>query len=205
MWSAFAVSTVLGIATVFFAGLAAKERDNRFCVACHLHEGKFERLVADTATDLAGAHYHQRSAVGCIGCHGGADAAMRLRVWSVAGIDTVRFLVGAYREPESMRLPLRNADCRVCHTPITKIAPPSATSAAPPPAAVSSPEAAYTEQPPVERQAPASFHGLREHDSIRQIACVRCHRAHDPRGDAAAHFLVQPVVQPVCRGCHRQL
>jgi len=200
------VSIAVGITAVFLAGLAAKEHDNRFCVACHLHERKFERLVADTATDLAGAHYHQRSAVGCIGCHGGADAPMRLAVWSVAGLDTVRFLVGAYREPASMRLPLRNADCRVCHTPIAKAAPPSAASITPPPpAAVSGPEAAYTEQPPVERQTPASFHGLREHDAIQHMACVRCHRAHDARAEAGAHFLVQPVVQPICRECHREL
>ena len=191
---------------VFLAGLAAKEHDNRFCVACHLHEQKFERLVASTPTDLAGGHYRAPSRVGCIGCHGGADVPMRLRVWTVAGIDTVRFVVGAYREPASMRLPLRDADCRVCHTPIVKPSPPSPTSVAPSArGTVTDPEAAYLQEAPAERLAPASFHGLREHDTIQQIACARCHRVHDARADARAHFLVQPVVQPVCRECHRQL
>ena len=205
LWGIAGLVAALGVTAMFLGGLAMKEHDNRFCVACHLHEGKFERIVASTPTDLAGAHYRHTSHVGCIGCHGGADMPMRLRVWSVAGVDTLRFLVGAYGEPASMRLPLRNDDCRVCHTPIVRPLPPPPDSVAhPPAAAVSGPEAAYIQEPPVERQAP-SFHGVREHDTIQQVACVRCHRAHDPLGAAGEHFLVQPVVQPVCRECHRRL
>lgn len=188
--------------SAFLTALAVKERDNRFCVACHLHEQKFERLVAAAPTDLAGAHHRQPSHVGCIGCHGGADLGMRLRVWGVAAMDSVKFLVGAYREPDTMRLTLRDADCRVCHTPIVKRSPAPPAGVRPPAAPLGGSAAAYLAEPPAERQAPASFHRLRDHDSV-DGACVRCHAAHDTRGMAAEHFLVSQVVQPVCRECHR--
>ena len=120
---AVSVATISGafiLATLFLVGLAAKERDDRFCVACHLHDEKFERLTASSASDLAGLHHNKKAEVGCIACHGGADLDMRLRVWTVAGIDTLKFLVGRYREPDHMRLPLRDLECRQCHTPILK-------------------------------------------------------------------------------------
>ena len=112
------IAGALVCAALFLAGLAAKERDNHFCVSCHLHDEKFGRLTAAVATDLAGFHYGRKADVGCIACHGGADPAMRVKVWAVAGFDTLRFLGGAYAEPAHMRLPLRDAECRNCHTPI---------------------------------------------------------------------------------------
>src|SRR5688572_1780902 len=90
---------VLAAASAFLAGLAVKERDNRFCVACHLHEAKFERLLGTPVTDLAGSHHARDHRLGCIACHGGADPVMRIRVWSIAGFDTLRFLAGTYSEP----------------------------------------------------------------------------------------------------------
>src|SRR5262249_7051248 len=122
-WLAIGMAWMVGAAVfalLFLSGLAAKERDNRFCVACHLHDEKFRRLTTATPTDLAGFHHARDTTVGCIACHGGSDLHTRLTVWGVAGFDTVRFLVGAYREPTAMRLPLRDADCRQCHTPILK-------------------------------------------------------------------------------------
>ena len=40
------VAGAIVCAALFLAGLAAKERDNRFCVSCHLHDEKFGRLTA---------------------------------------------------------------------------------------------------------------------------------------------------------------
>ena len=105
------------VSALFLAGLAAKERDDRFCISCHLHEAKFTRFRARPPADLAGLH-QSRKGVRCIDCHGGADRVMRVRVWTVAAVDTLRFLSGAYREPDRMRLPLRPAECRRCHSPI---------------------------------------------------------------------------------------
>lgn len=196
---------------LFLAGLAAKERDNRFCVACHLHEEKSERLSARAPTDLAGAHYRKDRDVGCIACHGGADLPMRLRVWAVAGFDTVKFLAGAYREPDRMRLPLRDAECRQCHTPILKASEPSPASRqavpAPRPRIAPSPDVeaeAYLAPPPDAVAASTSYHAIREHNAVK-VACVACHTTHTIDGDPAGRFIGKDRVGRICRDCHPQL
>lgn len=189
VWAAGVAGAFL-VSALFLAGLAARERDNRFCVACHLHEEKFERLVAVTSADLAGFHYRKDARVGCIACHGGSDLPRRLRVWAVAGLDTLRFLAGTYREPTRMRLPLRDADCRLCHTPILKRA-----AGAPP---------AYAEEAETEGRLGASYHAIREHDTVR-TACVRCHPSHATDSDAQNRFIARSRVQPLCRECHKQM
>lgn len=193
----------LVLASAFLAGLAAKERDNRFCVACHLHEAKYSRLVDASVSDLAGSHHAKDARVGCIACHGGADAVMRARVWSLAGFDTLKFLIGAYGEPVSMRLPLRDADCRACHAPILKESPAS-TATPSTPATSTAGEASYMAEPPVDRAGRVSFHAFRDHDAV-DVRCVACHLAHTAGASAADHFVSRPVVEPICRECHRQL
>src|SRR3972149_3256596 len=107
-----------GLPAFSLVALAQKERDDRFCAACHLHEEKFGRFRGPAAKDVAGPHYPAKPPRRCIDCQGGADLPMRFRVRAVAGLDTVRFLVGQYREPERMRLSLRDRECRQCHDPI---------------------------------------------------------------------------------------
>jgi predicted CXXCH cytochrome family protein len=194
-------------AAAFLTGLAATERDNRFCVSCHLHEPKFERLLASAPSDLAGLHHGKDPSVGCIACHGGADSVMRARVWTVAGIDTLKFLAGAYAEPTHMRLPLRDVECRQCHTPIMKAA---SQTAAPAPRASSAPGTdadpahAYQAAPPDERQGQTAFHAIRDHETI-DVRCVRCHTAHTTDSSAANRFISQTNAAPVCRECHQQM
>lgn len=187
----------LVVAAAFLAGLTVKERDNRFCVACHLHEEKFGRLIAVPARDLAGLHHQRKAAIGCIACHGGADPAMHARILAVAGVDTLRFLVGAYAEPTRMRLRLRDAECRQCHTPIRAAAP-----GAPPVAARD--EAAVAAEAETEGRADASYHAIREHETVR-IACSRCHPSHATDAGAAQHFIARARVRPICHECHREL
>jgi len=175
---------------LFLTALAAKERDNRFCVSCHLHDEKFGRLIAATGRDLAGFHHQRKADVGCIACHGGADARMRLAVWAVAGFDTLRFLTGVYAEPTHMRLPLRDAECRPCHTPILGAA-----------AAGGDTVAAEAE---TEGRGGTSYHAIREHETVR-IDCVRCHTSHTTDSDAGNRFIAKARVRPVCRECHKEL
>lgn len=198
----------VGLGALFLAGLAAKERDNRFCVACHLHDGKYERLVASAPTDLAGDHHAKDRTVGCIACHGGADPVMRLRVWAVAGLDTVKFLAGAYAEPTHMRLPLRDRECRQCHTPILRRGQ-AAPAPAPTPSATvtsdaASTEAVYGADPQQEGRGATAFHAIRDHDTV-DVRCVRCHTVHTTDGDADSRFLTPSRVQAICRECHPAL
>jgi predicted CXXCH cytochrome family protein len=177
---------LLVVTTLFLVGLAAKERDNTFCISCHLHEAKFKRFVSVPFTDLTGPHHAKD--VRCIDCHGGADLVMRLRVWTVAGIDTVRFLVGRYKEPEHMRLPLRSNECSQCHTPILKSAP--ALSA--------------EQEEALEGRAGSGYHEIRAHDTVR-IVCMQCHTSHTADSEARLHFIARTRVEPICRECHATL
>lgn len=185
-------ATLFGL--LFVTGLAVKERDNRFCVACHLHDDKFRRLTSATPTDLAGFHHARDTTVGCIGCHGGSDLPMRFAVWGVAGLDTVRFLVGIYHEPTAMRLPLRNAECRQCHTPILKGAANTAGAGA-------RAEEAFEAEAETEGRAGTSYHAIREHDTV-SVTCIRCHSVHTTDSEASRRFISQARVVPLCRECH---
>jgi len=175
-------------------GLAAKERDNRFCVACHLHDEKFQRLTAATSADLAGFHHAKDTTVGCIACHGGSDLQMRFAVWGVAGVDTVRFLIGRYHEPTTMRLPLRDTDCRQCHTPILKIAVKL-------PGAAAGAEGTFLAEAETEGRGGTSYHAIREHDTVT-VTCIRCHSAHATDSAAGRRFISQTRVLTICRQCH---
>ncbi len=175
------------LAGLFLAGLAARERDDRFCITCHLHEAKFTRFRSALPSDLAGAH-HARDHVRCIECHGGADPLMRVRVWTVAGVDTLRFLVGRYVEPDHMRLPLRSAECRRCHTPILKRAP--------------APTGGYDDG--TGEAGSDAYHAIRSHDSVR-VTCARCHLSHATDSEPGLRFISRARVQPLCRECHDTL
>ncbi len=201
------VVTVVVLAASFLTALAAKERDNRFCVSCHLHDEKLSRLIAARSRDLAGWHHAKKPEVGCIGCHGGADLRMRLVVWTIAGVDTVRFLAGRYAEPTHMRLPLRDAECRQCHTPI--LAPTAATPRPGGPTAASASadptdESAIATEAETEGRSGTSYHAIREHLTIR-IACVRCHTSHTTDSEPANRFLSRDRVRSICRECHKTM
>jgi predicted CXXCH cytochrome family protein len=197
------LGTVL-LGAAFLAGLAAKERDNRFCVSCHLHEAKFQRMVGPPASDLAAAHHASDIRVGCIACHGGADAAMRVRVWAGAGFDTLKFLAGVYAEPTGMRLPLRDRDCRQCHTPIGRESPTTGATGSPAAADTATDSGAgYLAEAPAVRGGRISYHGFREHDGV-DVRCVACHTAHTTDSSPGEQFLSRRVVEPVCQRCHRE-
>jgi predicted CXXCH cytochrome family protein len=115
---------------------------------------------------------------------------MRLLVWAVAGVDTLRFLAGAYAEPMHMRLPLRDAECLQCHTPILR-----------PRAAEPEPFAAEAE---TEGRGGTSYHAIREHETVK-IACVRCHTSHTMDSDAGNRFIARARVRPLCGECHKEL
>lgn len=188
MWRGAALGgLLLAVPALFLGALAQKERDNRFCISCHLHEEKFTRFLAPVSRDLAGVHQGEKS-VRCIDCHGGADPAMRARVWAMAAVDTAKFLIGRYREPDHMRLPLRDAECRQCHTPILQKAPSFPTG----------------EGEMQSERSGNAYHAIRDHDGVT-VACIRCHTSHTADGEARFGFLARSRVLPICRECHEQL
>ena len=120
---------------------------------------------------------------------------MRFTVWSVAGMDTIRFLIGNYAEPTAMRLPLRDVDCRQCHTPILKN-----TVRAGEGTGVRT-ERTFEAEAETEGRGGTSYHAIREHDSAR-LTCVHCHSAHATGSEASRRFILQDRVAPLCRQCH---
>ena len=186
LWCAVALAGLAVITSVGFAGLIVKERDNTFCFGCHLHEEKFKRFTSVPFTDLTGPHHAER--VRCIDCHGGADAVMRVRIWSLAAVDTAKFFFGDYREPDHMRLQLRSKECTQCHTPILKHT--TALTA--------------EQEEALEGRAGNGYHEIRSHDAVR-ITCVQCHTAHTTDGNPKAQFIARTRVQPLCRKCHPTL
>lgn len=201
LWAAAATAGVWLVAGASLAVLAAKERDNRFCIACHLHQEKFDRFTAPTATDLAGSHHVKERQVGCIACHGGADAEMRVRVWALAAFDTAKYLIGVHDEPTGMRIQLRDIECRQCHTPILKSAAAGAQAGSPARVVDPSDESTFGG---AAQSAPTSYHALRDHDGVK-VSCVRCHTSHTTDGGAPGRFISRAIVQPICRECHKQL
>ncbi len=120
-----------------------------------------------------------------------------MKVWTVAGFDTLKFLVGAYDEPTHMRVGLHDADCRQCHTPILK---PGASAGDSPPSLATS----YGAEAQDEGSGETNYHAIRDHTSV-SVRCVRCHTSHTTNGEERNLFISRPTVQPICRECHKNM
>ena len=169
------------------------ERDNGFCNACHLdgwfsgtplHREHRDDFSARTAFSLAAAHAvagnEQRPSdpgFRCIDCHGGVGLFGRARVKVLAAKDLFWWVVGRFEEPESMRWPLLEDDCRQCHADFAT-------------------KAAAFEDP--------AFHDLAVHNSRLGVDCVECHVAHDRGVDPSRWFLASEFVLEQCARCHSE-
>jgi hypothetical protein len=166
------------------------EADDAFCTSCHLasgaplHEAKAADFRARPAVSLAVAHAaagneaRADGAFRCIDCHGGTGFAGRARVKAASLRDALVYLSGDFAEPEHMRFPLRDADCRSCHGAFA--------AAAAAPAALESP----------------AFHALAVHNRELGVACVNCHLVHSRGGMADRDFLHPEPVRAECARCH---
>jgi len=165
------------------------ERDNDFCTACHLtptrrlHQGLRDDFEARPATSLAAAHAaagppaRPEGGFRCIDCHGGASWVGRARVKALAARDAFWYVVGRFEEPEGMRWPLWDEDCRKCHVRFER--------------------AADTADPP-------DFHALPVHNVDLPVRCVECHLAHDRGGNPEAWFLAADPLRAQCARCHSE-
>lgn len=150
------------------------EKDNRFCIACHLHEEKYKDFTAsgDDVKSLVGRHYSTKE-VRCIDCHKGEGVLERAMVLGVAGVDTFVYFLGMHEEPEEMRFPLTDRTCLKCHEDDMV------------------PKGSYS----------SKYHELTPHANLA-IRCAKCHISHIKGGARNLHFLVEDLVLPICRDCH---
>ncbi len=170
----------------FGAGVAVTdylERDNVFCVSCHvtgakrLHQDKFDTSfpVDGRAATLAAAHHGAGvEPFKCVDCHNGATVADKLLIKAQAARDTVAYFMGDFEEPERMRFALGNRLCLKCHTTAGK-----------------TPE------------TPTAFHNAPHHTDL-PFLCYACHAVHR-QARLETRFLMRDIVQPVCDSCHAEL
>jgi nitrate/TMAO reductase-like tetraheme cytochrome c subunit len=156
------------------------DQDNRFCVACHLHEDIYRTTLAAPPASLAAAHsrapgpdHPER----CFTCHSGEGVVGWSQVTLLSAWDAGRWVFGDRHEPASMRLPIENAACLKCHA-----------------AAVKGNRS---------EEETAKYHELSAHRGVR-LACVSCHVTHS-RGERRKDYLDDAVVRARCQGCHHDL
>ena len=94
------------------------ERQNAFCVSCHLHQQLLARFEggATQAVDLAGVHFAALDEPRCIACHKGEGTIERAKVLAVAAWDAVEYVAGDRHEPDHSHVPIADAGCTHCHT-----------------------------------------------------------------------------------------
>ncbi len=172
-------------------GTDVLERNNDFCNACHLREGvplhidirrDFDARPVATLAALHASVAVETSppsrAFRCIDCHGGSGLLGKARVKALAAKDAFWWATGHFDEPEGMRWPLLDADCRRCHGSFEP--------------------AAGAES---DGQVPA-FHALGLHNVELGVDCVECHFSHDRAPNTAAYFLDAERVRRQCARCH---
>ncbi len=182
------------LAAAGFVGWGVSDRleaDNDFCTACHiaperpLHAAIRENFDRRPPATLAGAHQlaggtgagRTGGDFRCIDCHGGVGLVGRARVKALAAKDAFFYVIGDFEEPDGMRWPLWDEDCRRCHGGF--------------------------DDREVEAWATPRFHQLPVHNVELGVDCVACHHAHGP-GNADAHFLDTPIVRNECARCHSE-
>jgi hypothetical protein len=163
------------------------EQQNDFCNACHLEPGVPLHIDvrrdfdAPRAQSLAGLHGQAREDgrdFRCIDCHGGVSLPGRARVKALAAKDAFWYVVGHFEEPDGMRWPLWDEDCRQCHED-------------------------FDESEPQSWERPR-FHQLAVHNVKLGLGCVECHLSHRPGGDPNAQFLHVRHVRSQCARCHSE-
>jgi hypothetical protein len=173
-----ALCLALIIASVAF--VKTKDQDNRFCIACHLHQTHFRTMVEPPPRTLAAAHFHAQGPghpERCFTCHSGEGVWGWSEVTLLSAWDAARWVAGDRREARGMRLPLDNGACLKCHA-----------------RDVAGHRGA---------DETSKFHELADHRMV-STPCVACHATHRP-GEAARLFLDDGTVREQCRRCHRDL
>jgi nitrate/TMAO reductase-like tetraheme cytochrome c subunit len=165
------------------------EARNDFCNDCHLpsgvalHRELRDEFDARPAASLAALHAgsavegRHDAAFRCIDCHRGTGAVGRTRVKLLAAKDAFWYVVGRFEEPDGMRWPLWDADCRKCHP-------------------------GFASEGDFGGPGPETFHARPVHNRKLGVGCVECHLVHGPGGNPDAWFVHAEPVRAQCARCH---
>jgi hypothetical protein len=177
------IGGLAAVAVLFTAAVKYQDENNGFCIACHLHQQIYDRMVGTPSATLAAAHFHQHgrpTQMGhhperCFTCHSGEHVSGWTQVTALSAWDAARWVAGDRHEPTHMRLALSNDACLKCHAADI---------------------GGHTSADETEK-----FHELADHRQVK-TACITCHVVHS-QGEASKHFLDDAVVREQCTRCHR--
>jgi hypothetical protein len=165
-----------GFLGAFTAGLLHLERQEGFCVACHLHQAKDGDMRAPPKAVGQLAALHFAKGTGCADCHREPGPFGRAITLYTLGVrDVMSFLLDDYAEPERLTHPLKNALCIECHADTL-----------------------------AGRNNMDTYHGNEHHNARQDIFCTTCH-LHHIRGDPGYAYLELSAFESGCVSCHEGL
>ena len=168
IWAVFQVS--------FTGALVHLERQDGFCIACHLHEQKDRDMHAPAREIGQLTALHFEKGVGCADCHREPGPLGRVMTLYTLGVrDAASYLFTDFREPERLTTHIKNGTCIECHAETL-----------------------------ARDGNPDSYHGTRVHNDRQDIRCTTCHLHHRP-GDPEFAFIELTAFEAGCASCHRGL
>jgi len=178
MWSRVLL-VALCVVGAYFGALGVTdwlERDNRFCISCHLHDGIYEDYYSPEGqiVSLAAAHRVIDEPVPCIDCHMLEGLVGRTTTMMISTRDTLKLLLRLHETEPDFLPPLPDPYCTKCHA----------------------------ERELVSLEA-GDYLPLTEHLDL-EILCTECHAGHPP-GDPELLYMDEEKVVRHCERCHPEL
>jgi hypothetical protein len=173
------------LASVASGGVALTDRleaRRTFCNACHLpdgtrlHASKMRLALERPGLDLTGVHFRKalEGHFTCADCHRGAGWQERAHVLWGSALNTARYAVGAFNEPDALGRPIVNRACTQCHADVTH------------------------------EGDPRRFHGLKAHLEQGTVHCTACHLGHAAHDEPAAMAArARHSAANTCGRCHK--
>lgn len=181
-WLLAALAMAGGAAWSGIALVDHLESRRSFCNACHLpdgsplHERKARLAREQPGLDLTGVHFArvEGGRFACADCHRGAGWAERGHVLLGSGLNTLRYVVGAFREPDALARPIVDAACTGCHAGVQ------------------------------DEGDASRFHGSAAHRDQVTVHCTECHGGHATDAEPAAQARrARRRARRVCGRCHK--
>lgn len=166
---------VLSFLFIGFIYVPHLEKDNTFCLSCHLHKKKYNDFLSGEKGKTLSARHGKEKGFLCIDCHVGPGLTGRLKATMLGASNAAVFLSTMYEEPKVMRSKMGDGHCIKCHT-----------------------GAEVSRGKTVD-----DFHGRIDHFDV-STRCVQCHISHI-EGNPSLKFLIDDAVIPFCKECHPRM
>ena len=148
------------------------EKDNKFCLSCHLHKKIYDDFLSVRKGKTLSSRHGKEKGFICIDCHVGPGLIGRINASILGASNAVTFLTTRYKEPGEMKSKMGDEHCIKCHT-----------------------NSEMSSGKTVD-----DYHGRIDHYDV-STRCVQCHISHI-EGNPSLKFLKDERVIPFCKECH---